>query len=173
MKSYKIITDEPGVVELMNYIKDGNIIAYDTETTSVNPRQGDIIGFSVSANLNEGYYFPTKVWNNDTQSIEDLYIGGKRCEDIAVKLISLLVGKKLVMHNGSFDVRYTKNCYDIDLRDSLYCDTMLLRHTLKEDGPFGLKDIAIELQHELGIDAEKEANEEQVKLKESIKANGG
>ena len=172
-KSYKIITDESGVVELADYIRNGNIIAYDTETTSVNPRQGDIIGFSVSANINEGYYFPTKVWNNNTQSIEDLYIGGKRCEDIAVKLISLLVGKKLVMHNGSFDVRYTKNCYDIDLRDSLHCDTMLLRHTLKEDGPFGLKDIAIELQNELGIDAEKEANEEQVKLKESIKNNGG
>ena len=72
MKSYKIITDAAGVVELAEYIKNGNIIAYDTETTSVNPRQGDIIGFSVSANLNEGYYFPTKVWNNDTQSIEDL-----------------------------------------------------------------------------------------------------
>jgi DNA polymerase I-like protein with 3'-5' exonuclease and polymerase domains len=173
MKSYKIITDASGVVELANYITQGNIIAYDTETTSVNPRQGDIIGFSVSANLNEGYYFPTKVWNNDTQTIDDLNIEGKRCEDIAVKLIKLLIGKKLVMHNASFDIRYTKNCYDIDLRDSLYCDTMLLRHTLKEDGPFGLKDIAIELQNELGIDAEKEANEEQIRLKESIKANGG
>tara|TARA_R110000823_G_scaffold160023_1_gene291435 strand:- start:1979 stop:4225 length:2247 start_codon:yes stop_codon:yes gene_type:complete len=173
MKSFKIITDAAGVVELANYITQGNIIAYDTETTSVNPRKGDIIGFSVSANLNEGYYFPTKIWNNDTQTIDDLTIEGKRCEDIAVKLVKLLIGKKLVMHNASFDVRFTKNCYDIDLRDSLYCDTMLLRHTLKEDGPFGLKDIAIELQNELGIDAEKEANEEQIKLKESIKANGG
>ena len=131
MKSYKIITDAAGVVELANYITQGNIIAYDTETTSVNPRQGDIIGFSVSANLNEGYYFPTKIWNNDTQTIDDLTIEGKRCEDIAVKLVKLLVGKKLVMHNASFDVRYTLNCYGIDLRDSLYCDTMLLRHTLK------------------------------------------
>ena len=46
-KSYKIITDESVVVELADYIRNGNIIAYDTETTSVNPRQGDIIGFSV------------------------------------------------------------------------------------------------------------------------------
>jgi len=50
---------------------------------------------------------------------------------------------------------------------------MLLRHTLKEDGPFGLKDIAIEIQDELGLDAEKDANEEQIKLKESIQNNGG
>lgn len=172
-KTYKIITDQAGVVELANYIKNGNIIAYDIETTSVNPRTGKIIGFSVSANLNEGYYFPTRIWSVDQQALIDLEINGKNCDDIAVQLINMLKGKKLVMHNGSFDIRFTKNFYGIDLRDDLYCDTMLLRHTLKEDGPFGLKDIAIELQHELGINAEKEANEEQILMKENIKANGG
>ena len=172
-KIYKIITDEAGVVELANYIKNGNIIAYDIETTSVNPRTGMIIGFSVSANLNEGYYFPTRIWDTECQALMDMHIGGKKCDDIAKQLINLLKGKKLVMHNGSFDIRFTKNFYGIDLRDDLYCDTMLLRHTLAEDGPFGLKDIAIELQSELGLDAEKEANEEQVLMKENIKANGG
>ena len=141
MKSYKIITDKAGVVELANYIKNGNIIAYDTETTSVNPRNGMIIGFSVSANIGEGYYFPTRYWEPDSQTLVDSQIEGTSCDEIAKKLIGMLKGKKLVMHNGSFDVRYTKNYYGIDLRDDLYCDTMLLRHTLKEDGPFGLKDI--------------------------------
>ena len=173
MKSYKIITDEAGVVELASYIKNGNIIAYDTETTSVNPRTGMIIGFSVSANIGEGYYFPTRYWDPECQALIDSYIGGKSCDSIAKQLISMLKGKKLVMHNASFDVRFTKNFYGIDLRDDLYCDTMLLRHTLKEDGPFGLKDIAIEIQNELGLDADKDANEEQVRLKDSIKKNGG
>ena len=145
-KCYKIITDQAGVVELANYIKNGNIISYDTETTSVNPRTGQIIGFSVSANIGEGYYFPTRAWNNEKQELEDLYISNKSCDDIAKQLISLLKGKKLVMHNGSFDIRFTKNFYGIDLRDDLYCDTMLLVHTIVEDGPFGLKAIAIELQ---------------------------
>jgi len=172
-KNYKIITDQAGVVELANYIKNGNIIAYDIETTTVNPRRGSIIGFSVSANINEGYYFPTRFWDPEAQALIDSYIGGKSCDEIAKQLIGMLKGKKLVMHNGSFDIRYTKNFYGIDLREDLYCDTMLLRHTLAEDGPFGLKDIAIELQHELGIDAKKEANEEQVLMKENIKKNGG
>jgi DNA polymerase I-like protein with 3'-5' exonuclease and polymerase domains len=172
-KSYKIITDQAGVVELATYIKNGNIIAFDTETTSVNPRNGMIIGFSVSANIDEGYYFPTRIWNAEQQQLVDLEIGGKKCDDIAKQLILLLKGKKLVTHNGSFDVRYVKNFYGIDLRDDLYCDTMLLRHMIAEDGPFGLKDIAIELQHELGINAEKEANEEQILMKENIKKNGG
>ena len=172
-KSYKIITDQAGVVELANYIKNGNIVSYDIETTSVNPRNGMIIGFSVSANLNEGYYFPTRIWDVEKQELIDLEVGGKKCDEIAKQLITMLKGKKLVMHNGSFDIRFTKNFYNIDLRDDLYCDTMLLRHTLKEDGPFGLKDIAVELQAELGINAEKEANEEQILMKENIKKNGG
>ena len=172
-KCYKIITDQAGVVELANYIKNGNIISYDTETTSVNPRTGQIIGFSVSANIGEGYYFPTRAWNNEKQELEDLYISNKSCDDIAKQLISLLKGKKLVMHNGSFDIRFTKNFYGIDLRDDLYCDTMLLVHTIVEDGPFGLKAIAIELQQELGLNVEKDANEEQLLMKENIKKNGG
>lgn len=172
-KSYKIITDEAGVTELASYIKNGNIIGFDTETTNINPRTGQIIGFSVSANLNEGYYFPTRIWNAEKQTLVDLEIGGKNCDVIAKHLIILLKGKKLVMHNASFDIRYVKNFYGIDLREDLYCDTMLLTHSVREEGPFGLKALAIELQHELGIEAEKEANEEQILMKESIKKNGG
>ena len=172
-KNYKIITDQAGVLELAQYIQNGNIIAYDTETTSVNPRTGMIIGFSVSANIGEGYYFPTRYWDTECQALIDAYIGGKSCDDIAKGLINMLKGKKLVMHNGSFDIRYTKNFYGIDLRDDLYCDTMLLTHTLREEGPFGLKPLAIELQSELGLDVEKEANEEQILMKENIKKNGG
>ena len=137
-KNYKIITDQEGVVELANYISNGVIIAFDTETTSTNPRSGRIIGFSVSANINEGYYFPTCKWDAAKQELVDVEIGGRVCDTIAKQLINMLKGKKLVMHNGSFDVRFTKNYYGIDLRDDLYCDTMLLRHTLKDDGPFGL-----------------------------------
>lgn len=172
-KNYKIITDQEGVVELANYIKKANIVAFDTETTSLNPRTGQIIGFSVSANIGEGYYFPTRYWDAERQTLVDSYIANKSCDEIAKQLIILLMGKKLVTWNGSFDIRYVKNFYDVDLRDSLYCDAMLLKHTIAEEGPFGLKDTAIELQSELGIDAEKEANEEQIKLKESIVANGG
>ena len=172
-KSYKIITDEAGVKELANYINAGNIISYDTETTSVNPRTGMIIGFSVSANIGEGYYFPTRYWDTECQALIDAFIGDKKCDDIAKQLISMLKGKKLVMHNASFDIRFTKNFYGIDLREDLYCDTMLLTHTIREEGPFGLKPLAIELQHELGLDVEKDANEEQVLMKENIKKNGG
>ena len=55
----------------------------------------------------------------------------------------------------------------------------MLVHTVQEEGafgfgnPFGLKSIAIMVQKEIGLDVEKAANEEQLILKENIKANGG
>jgi len=172
-KVYKIVRSPEEVMELANYIQQGSIVAFDTETTSLNPRKGKIIGFSVSANIGEGYYFPTRIWNTTSQQLDDLHIRGQSCDHIAAQLINMLHGKKLVMWNGSFDIRFVKHFYGIDLRDSLFCEGMLLRHTCQEEGPFGLKATAIELQHELGLDVEKEANEEQVRMKESIKANGG
>jgi DNA polymerase I-like protein with 3'-5' exonuclease and polymerase domains len=83
------------------------------------------------------------------------------------------------MHNASFDVRFTKNFYGIDLLPALYADTGLLVHTVREEGafgfgnPFGLKSIAKMVQDEIGLNVEEEANEEQLELKASIKANGG
>ena len=172
-KHYIIVRDKVQLMDLFRHITESTMIAYDIETDSLNPRTGKIIGFSVSGNIGVGYYFPTRIWDVKKEQLVDLYIDDKNCDELAKKLITMLKGKKLVMHNGSFDIRFTKCYYDIDLRDDLYCDTMLLRHTLQEDGPFGLKDIAIELQHELELDAEKEANEEQILMKENIKKNGG
>ena len=91
----------------------------------------------------------------------------------------MLKGKKLVMHNASFDTRFVKNYYGIDLLEDLWVDTGLLVHTVQEEGafgfgnPFGLKSIAIMNQKALGLDIEEAANKEQLELKESIKANGG
>ena len=172
-KSYTIVRDQESAVELANYIKSSGLLAFDIETDSLNPRTGTIIGFSVSANIGEGYYFPTKQWSVGGGKLEDLYIGDRLCDDIAKSLIKLLVAKKLVTHNGSFDTRFVKKYYGVDLSQYIYCDTMLLRHTLKEEGPFGLKEIAIELQENIGLDARKLANEEQIVMKESIKSNGG
>ena len=120
-KQYRIVRDKEGVLELANYIKGSTILAFDTETTSVNPRQGQIIGFSVSADIGEGYYFPTRIWNKNEQKLEQLFIDSVGCDDIAKKLIGLTKGKKLVGHNMSFDIRFVKNFYGIDLRDDLYC----------------------------------------------------
>jgi DNA polymerase I-like protein with 3'-5' exonuclease and polymerase domains len=177
-KYYKVDSKET-LKLLFQHIQDSDTLAYDTETTSLNPRKGKIIGFSVSGDVGIGFYLPTMVWNTETEQVEELTIEGTGCHSIAKKLISMLVGKKLIMHNASFDARFTNNFYGVDLLPSLWVDTALLVHTVKEEGafgygsPFGLKPIAIMIQEEIGLDVKEAANQEQIELKASIKENGG
>lgn len=177
-KYYKV--DSKELVDLLiQHINEKEILAYDTETDSLNPRKGRIIGFSLSGEEGVGFYMPTMTWNKETESLDECLIEGIGCHRIARKLISMLVGKKLIMHNASFDSRFTNNFYKVDLLPSLWVDTALLVHTVKEEGafgfgnPFGLKAIAIMIQDKIGLNIQEAANQEQLNLKASIKDNGG
>ena len=176
-KSYVTVNSKETLKELLEHIKSSDLVAYDTETNSLNPRKGLIIGFSVSGEIGKGYYMPIRQWKED--HLEEITIAGTNADKLAKFAISQLLDKKLIMHNASFDVRFTKNFYGIDLLPALHADTGLLVHTVREEGafgfgnPFGLKSIAKMVQKEIGLNVEEEANEEQLELKASIKANGG
>lgn len=177
-KYYKV--DSKELVKLLfQHIEESEIIAFDTETNSLNVRKGKIVGFSISGDEGMGFYMPTMVWDVENEALVECEIEGTGCHTLAKKLISMLVGKKLVMHNASFDTRFVKNFYGVDLLPSLWVDTALLVHTVKEEGafgygnPFGLKSIAIMIQEEIGLDVKEAANQEQLELKASIKENGG
>ena len=178
-KNYITVCDKESVYLVKDKILQADLIAIDTETTNLNPRKGQIIGVSVSTKVGEGFYIPTLKWNNQTSNLDDVYIEGIKAHSVVELLLNLLVTKKIIAHNASFDLRYIKNFYKIDLLPSLHADTGLLVHTVKEEGafgygsPFGLKPIAKMIQEEIGLDVESEANEEQIALKESIKNNGG
>jgi len=178
-KKYVKVDSPETLTELIAYINQYEVIAIDTETDGLNPRKNKVVGWSLSATPGTGYYFPTWVWNKETQTLDEVYIKGRSADEISKKLLNLLHGKKLVAHNASFDFRTIENYYQIDLLESLWVDTAMLVHTVQEEGafgygnPFGLKSIAIMNQQALGLDIESAANQEQIALKDSIKANGG
>lgn len=177
-KRYVTVETPDALRQMVKHIREHDIIAFDTETTSLNVRKGKIIGISVSGEVGVGYYMPTMVLKEGELVDDTIY--GESCHDLAKKVITLLCSKKLIGHNLSFDSRFVKEFYGIDIVPAIYADTMLLVHTVAEEGAgdgfgssFGLKDIAKAIQEHIGLDMDKEANEEQVELKESIKANGG
>ena len=179
-KQYTIVRTKKDVEKLLNHIDSYNTIAFDTETTGLNVRKDRVIGFSICGNVGESYYFPILQYSSDTDSVDELQIGGKGCVEVAKKIIQTLTGKSLIMHNGSFDCRVVKHNLGVDLTPSLYCDTIMLVHTVQEEGvgrggveTFGLKKIAVAIQNEIGLDVEKAANEEQLELWQSIKDHGG
>ena len=178
-KKYYTVQDSETLKLMFQHINDCEVMAVDTETTSLNPRTGKIVGWSISGEEGVGFYLPTLVWNFTKGELEVQEIDGTSTETISKNLLKALKGKKLVFHNASFDVQFIKNYFGVDLLPDVWVDTGLLVHTVYEEGafgygnPFGLKSIAIMNQKELGLDVEKAANEEQIELKESIKKNGG
>ena len=143
-------------IQMLN--EPGTSWAYDVETNGLDVRNGVIIGFGISGGL-KGFYFCHKYWK-DGELKEAL------SKEDCKKILMLLLNKKLVMWNGSFDIRFTYHYFGIDLTDSLWIEGMLAKHIIDEERPFALKDVGVKIYG----DQEKK---EQLDLYESIRANGG
>ena len=151
-----IIKNDNEIEQVIDWINFQDEIAFDIETTGLNTKKDEIIGFGVS-NAEEGFYITHKSWGSDR--LHKL-VSTNKC----VELLNALKAKKLLMWNGSFDSRFTLDYFGVDLIDSLYIEVMLLKHTVDEERPFQLKQVAKKL---FGV----EATEEQLLMKESIKNN--
>ena len=57
-KLYKSIVDEKDLDKLIKNLNNKSIISIDTETSSLNPMEADLIGISFSCANNEAYYIP-------------------------------------------------------------------------------------------------------------------
>ena len=179
-KKYYTVNSLETLKLLVEHINASEIIAFDTEGTGVNTRHDHVIGFSVCGEIGTSFYFPFLAWNHAKEQLEELQIEGQGAKGLALRVLNKLKGKKLVMHNGAYDTSIVLNDLKIDLLPSLYCDTIMLIHTVQEEGvgrggveTFGLKKVAVAIQDKLGLDVERAANEEQIELKESIIRNGG
>ena len=169
-KQYYLIETTDDIQFCLDEVLTSDVVyvSFDTETTGLNVRKDKVIGYSFSTEVGQGYYFPMYLYNKELDVVykTDLHQHYKL-------ILNKLLTFKLIMHNGAFDTKIVFNNLESDLLSSLHADTQLMRHTLQEDGPFGLKDIAVELQKEIGINHTEVANQEQLELEQNVKANGG
>lgn len=159
MEKLIIIRTLEDLKALSLYLEDKEFIAFDTETTGVE-KESQIIGFSVSADVDVGYYVIVSYWDVEQQrlrSLETIHAG---------PFLESLKGKSLIMHNGVFDCAMVENNFGIDLVPSLHTDTLMLGHLLDENRSNGLKELAVTFYGE-------DSKTEQDEMKASVHANGG
>ncbi len=125
---YILLNDEKKLFEVINNISNDSIVAFDTETTGLDAKKADIVGFSFCFNNNKAYYVP----------IGHFYLGviSQIDKKNAKKAVEILNTKKLVLQNFKYDYEIIKNNFDIELK--LYADTMILAWLLNSDKPVGL-----------------------------------
>ncbi len=132
----------------------------DCETNSQYERKAKLWGFAICFNDQRAFYIP---WRDK----EGKNWWSKEIEDqITIWLEKIAQAKKLVNHNISYDVLVLAYNLGIDLSPYIYSDTLMLKHTIDEEPPFGLKELAV---IELGPGADKA----QQILKDNVIANGG
>ncbi len=167
-KNYTIVTTQEQYEQLVNHIYSYDYHAFDTEATGLNPRRDQVIGASICGKIGEAYYIPYLTWDKEKEELVEIWPEAK-----FKHIITLLKDKELLMWNGSYDTRIVKHSLGIDLMGAFFAELILMKHTLQEDAFFQLKRTAIELQEELGLNVEEEANKEQIELKANVIANGG
>lgn len=149
-------------LRLCSYYKkiDSEYVVLDVETDSSQEKIAKLYGIGLCFNEHKAFYIPwrdpngNKIWNSEEEY------------NITYWLQHVCKSSKLIGHNISFDVLVLENNLGISLVDNIYSDTILMKHTLEEERPFGLKELAVK---ELGDWADKA----QETLKEAVLAAGG
>lgn len=149
--------------QLIDQILESEYIALDTETTGLNVRKDRVIGVG-AASHNHSIYLPLLIWNG-SELVSTPYL-----EDTKY-LLESLKNKKIICHNAAYDLRIIFHNLGIDLLPALYCDTILLKHTVDEMPPFGLKEIALKNAKALGFD--RDPTLEKKAMEAAISAAGG
>jgi DNA polymerase I-like protein with 3'-5' exonuclease and polymerase domains len=165
-RNTEIVTNSERLFDLTQEYIQAEYVAVDTETDGLKiDRQ--CVGISFAKSETESFYVPILVWNKELQKLESPWsweVQGKN----NFWLSTLLQAKKnLILHNAVFDIKTIDNLLGINILPQVFCDTMLLAHTVhNEEGPLGLKPLAALL-------IDPNANAPQDDVKESVKANGG
>lgn len=158
------ILDTPELLEnFKQFVKDNyddiDIVSFDLETDSVEEIKANIYGIGLSFQDDEGFYLPVRAKDGS------LFFGAAT-QDAIDFVSNLLLDKKIIAHNGIYDVLVWRFSTGVDLAHKLHADTILMKHCIDENPPFGLKETAVAYLGDWADKAQKD-------LYESIEANGG
>jgi len=121
------IQDTP---QLISYLKDAleyplEYVALDSETSGLYPRDGHILGFSLSYKPDYGTYV-------DSSCID---------EEAEVLMQELFHKKAVIFHNAKFDLAFFE--YHFNFEFPVFHDTMLLHYIIDENSRHGLKVLSL------------------------------
>lgn len=124
---YAGIDTYEGAVEFFKEVlaSESDLVALDTEGTALYPRDGYVLGVSVSYKKDHGRYILTDVIYDEA-------------EDLLKQIIAKM---NIVMHNKKYDIKMME--YHLGLRFGRVDDTILMHYVLDENASHSLKELAL------------------------------
>jgi DNA polymerase-1 len=135
-----IIRDRAALQALVTRLEQAPLIAFDTETTSSDPMQAQLVGLSLAVQEGEGYYVPVG-------HVEGEALDGAGTEQLpqdvvldALRPVLTDPGRPKVAHNASYDLDVLAEA-GVDVA-GLSWDTMIAEWLIHPGGNHGLKRVA-------------------------------
>lgn len=131
------------LLEVLN--SEATTVAADTETTALYPRDGYVLGLSLSYKRKHGRYLITDI-----------------LDDSHLEILRQILDKfEIVFHNMKFDFKMIKYHLGLDFNRARVHDTMLMHYVLDENAMHGLKPLALKYtdygDYDVGLDDFKKA----------------
>src|SRR5690606_9156307 len=114
---YHCIEGEEAIQELVSFLEIQDEFCFDTETTSVNANEAELVGISFAYVEGEAFYVPAPSDPSECQAVVELFRG--LFENPPITKIG---------HNITYDLLVLQN-YGIEVRGRLYC-TMLAHYLI-------------------------------------------
>ena len=145
---YKLIENEEDLKKLCDYFRTKEILSLDTETTSTNPIEAELVGLSFAVKEFEAFYVPIPA--NREEALRIVNIFKEIYEDPKI----LKVGQNL-----KYDLEVLRN-YGIELKGKMW-DTMIAHYLIQP-----------ELHHNMDYMAEIYLNYQTIHIEELIGPKG-
>ncbi|MGP1469172.1 MAG: DNA polymerase I [Hoylesella shahii] len=117
---YHLVETEEQLLSLIQLLEGAKIISLDTETTSTNAIEAQLVGLSFAIEEHKAYYVPVPEDNNEAQKIVEKF------RSIYENADTLKVGQ-----NIKYDLEVLRN-YDVYLQGPLF-DTMVAHYLLQPE----------------------------------------
>lgn len=117
---YQLIDNEEDLRKLCDFFLTKEILSLDTETTSTNPIDAELVGLSFAVEEHQAYYVPIPPQREEAQKIMEIFRPVYENEEI------LKVGQNL-----KYDLEVLHN-YDIELKGKMW-DTMIAHYLIQPE----------------------------------------
>ena len=158
---YRLVKTEAAARELAEELMAAGKVAFDTETTGLDPRADDLVGISFSTAPGKAWYVPIPPYDAPVTDLGDLFAAAAReaGKGPAMERVAIFAdvfadpAKTLVAHNAKFDIAVLER-YGIRFGSTVR-DTMLEHYVLDAAARHGKEALSRELlgREAIGIES--------------------